>query len=227
MRSRSPTKHLASALVGGTLITLAFAIGPSCLQVYRYDWLPTTLVAASSDEAPDGLRTITWKSNPLGDQLETFKSRGAYYTGLPLIVEKERLRAWMWLPHMAAWKNDLVEPWNEEFTVSFATGWPWRAVVGTHVRRTEQIGGRTDHSVAGGVLINDPVLEKILLPLRPLPLGFALDVLFWSTLVGMALWGARQTRAALRRRRGLCPHCGHSAIANSERCPECGIAVRS
>ena len=62
------------------------------------------------------------------------------------------------------------------------------------------------------------------IPLRPLPLGFAINTLFYAALIlipwELAGWGVR----ARRRRRALCPRCAHSlaGLPDHAPCPECG-----
>jgi hypothetical protein len=59
------------------------------------------------------------------------------------------------------------------------------------------------------------------LPLRPLPLLFAADVVIWG--LGALLVSALFTliRRAWRTRRGCCPACGYPA-SRAAACPECG-----
>lgn len=67
--------------------------------------------------------------------------------------------------------------------------------------------------------------EQIALPLRPRPLGFAVNTIFyaliafglWSGLVG-AIGSVRRSR---RRRRGRCIACGYE-LGGVSTCPECG-----
>lgn len=68
--------------------------------------------------------------------------------------------------------------------------------------------------------------EKAALPVRIVPLGFAVNVLCFGTpfaaimLIPMAI-GAR------RRRTGRCAGCGHQLAIGQDRCPECGGRVDS
>lgn len=61
-------------------------------------------------------------------------------------------------------------------------------------------------------------------PLRPLPLGFAADTLFYAASLWAVLGGPRRIRRSLRKRRGQCPACGYP-VGDAEVCSECGGAV--
>lgn len=66
------------------------------------------------------------------------------------------------------------------------------------------------------------------LPLRPLPLGFAINTLFYATLVFFTFETLGWARRARRRTRGLCARCAHSlqGLPEAAPCPECGRAPR-
>jgi hypothetical protein len=57
------------------------------------------------------------------------------------------------------------------------------------------------------------------IPFRVLPLGFALNSLFYALLVLLLF----RVRALWRRHRGLCERCRYPLL-RSERCPECGLS---
>jgi hypothetical protein len=213
---------LTRSLLGGILITAAYAMVPHLVNAYRMEWLPTEVIAADSADSSDGLRTIAWKSTPLGDRLETFKTRGVFYTGLPLIIDRERLRAWDWLPHMAGWQEDPPGSWNEEHVITMTTGWPWRAVIGTHIRRTDNQSALTTHEADGGLLIENAWRGKVLIPYRPWFAGLFLDIALWTAVLHVLAWAAHAFRSDRRRRRGRCAACGHPVEAAGGTCPECG-----
>lgn len=64
------------------------------------------------------------------------------------------------------------------------------------------------------------------LPIYILPLGFALDTLFYAAVWFVPLFGIRSARRAIRRRRGLCTRCAYDlkGLAPGSPCPECGHA---
>ncbi len=77
-------------------------------------------------------------------------------------------------------------------------------------------------------LLADPAitwhLETRVLPLRPLPLGFAINTIFYATLLWLLIPGPFVLRRFLRVRRGLCPTCAYPMGASSV-CTECGCGL--
>ncbi len=60
----------------------------------------------------------------------------------------------------------------------------------------------------------------------PLWLGFALNTIFYATLLWLLIPGPFTLRRLLRLRRGLCPKCAYP-IGESAVCTECGRALPS
>ncbi|MFT5422611.1 MAG: hypothetical protein ACI89L_000376 [Phycisphaerales bacterium] len=67
------------------------------------------------------------------------------------------------------------------------------------------------------------------LPLRPLPLGFAINTLLYAGIVFGTWEGLGYARRARRRRKGLCAKCAHSldGLPDSAPCPECGTLPKA
>ena len=65
------------------------------------------------------------------------------------------------------------------------------------------------------------------LPLRPMPLGFAVDTLLFAALMWASVRGDRAWRLSRRRRRGRCANCNYdrTGLAPGAVCPECGAAA--
>jgi hypothetical protein len=62
-----------------------------------------------------------------------------------------------------------------------------------------------------------------LLPLRPIPSGFAVNTLFYAAILWLLIGGPFVLRRLIRRQRGRCPKCGYDLRhALSGGCPECG-----
>ncbi len=61
-------------------------------------------------------------------------------------------------------------------------------------------------------------------PLRPLWPGFALNTLFYATVLGLLIPGPFALRRFIRRRRGLCTKCAYP-MGESDVCTECGTAL--
>ena len=72
--------------------------------------------------------------------------------------------------------------------------------------------------------------EDVVLPLHPIPIGFAVDTALYSCLWALVLIAPRQLRRTMQHRRGACVQCGYDLIGiplredGSRTCPECGIA---
>ena len=58
----------------------------------------------------------------------------------------------------------------------------------------------------------------------PIPLGLLINAAAWSAPICLLLLLTRESRRAMRRRLGLCSHCGYDLRATPENapCPECG-----
>ncbi|MCA9283328.1 MAG: hypothetical protein H6812_01395 [Phycisphaeraceae bacterium] len=59
------------------------------------------------------------------------------------------------------------------------------------------------------------------MPLRPLPLGFTINTLFYAALVFFPLFGISALKRHRRIRRGHCTNCAYD-LAGLPICPECG-----
>ncbi len=64
------------------------------------------------------------------------------------------------------------------------------------------------------------------LPLRPIWPGFAVNTLFYATILWLLLLGPFVLRRFLRLRRGLCPRCAYQ-MGESAVCSECGVELPS
>lgn len=66
------------------------------------------------------------------------------------------------------------------------------------------------------------------IPVRPMPLGFAANTLFYATPFLLFFFGVPSLRGYVRRKRGLCSRCAYdrSGLSPTEACPECGDTPR-
>ena len=153
-----------------------------------------------------------------------------------------------WTAEDKAWSMDLSQPMVHRSAIRavlqsmrtaeqdstrgdfvFAFGWPLRCVW-CHAQNA-------DFWLAPTAAPSDPALDLSrkpapgergiarLLPLRPLWLGIAGNVGFYSA-IWFALLSVPAMRRALRRRRGRCGRCGYMLKGISgAKCPECGAAI--
>ncbi len=64
----------------------------------------------------------------------------------------------------------------------------------------------------------------VMVPIRPVRPGFALNTIFYATLLWLLIPGPFALRRFLRVRRGLCPKCAYP-MGESSVCTECGGAL--
>lgn len=110
--------------------------------------------------------------------------------------------------------------------ITHAAGWPMPAL-----SCREDVFASPSHRVMKGAWAKVGVRGYPLrwVPLVPMPLGFAVDVMFWTVFVIGVFFGLTRSRAWLRRRRGLCPGCAYhrAGLPDGAKCPECGLAASS
>ncbi len=66
--------------------------------------------------------------------------------------------------------------------------------------------------------------ERVVIPLRPIWPGFAVNTLFYATILWLLIPGPFVLRRFLRLRRGLCSQCAYP-MGESAVCTECGGAL--
>lgn len=139
-----------------------------------------------------------------------------------------------------------IEIWppgvNRGVTDRLRSGWPLPAfecrVIHEHREqikytvRAEQMGRGWQGRIwlLDGITIpQGSVLRPIprrYLPVRPLPVGLAVNTAFLAGGLWFALFGWRVIRRAMRTRRGQCASCGYP-VPSAQACPECGAPARS
>ncbi len=85
--------------------------------------------------------------------------------------------------------------------------------------------GLPGFTVLDGIEVGSPPdnanIRSISLPLRPIWPGFAINTLFYGTLLWLLIYGLSVLRRFVRVRRGLCPKCAYP-MGESHVCTECG-----
>lgn len=117
-----------------------------------------------------------------------------------------------------------------------ATGWPWVSMWSSY---DQQPGGgywwfKSHSGIKVSAAPANPDYRSVLsprelaLPLRIVPGGFALGVLFWAALWWLVLFGRRAAVRFVRIRRGRCPACAYDrrGLGPDTPCPECGLMAR-
>ena len=118
----------------------------------------------------------------------------------------------------------LNPPLTSHPTIEDVRGWPTLAMHCTVWEAPDGLG------VWGGIPLainrsHKTVIEAARsLPLRPIWPGFALNTVFYATLLWLLIPGPFVLRRFLRLRRGLCPKCAYP-MGESSVCTECGGAL--
>jgi len=84
----------------------------------------------------------------------------------------------------------------------------WGALAGTSNRSTHWI----------------PELNSVVLPLKPIWLGFAINVVFYATSIAGIVIIYNGFVFMRRRQMGMCGNCGYMRFDSNECCPECGLS---
>lgn len=109
------------------------------------------------------------------------------------------------------------------------SGWPFRCFASEAWYRSDPHGGYEPmpefHWNAHIGMIGG---QHILVPLRPLPFAFLLNVAFWASVTWALVAAPREFRRRRRAKYGRCTACGYEIgrfdVKRPERCPECGAA---
>jgi hypothetical protein len=100
-----------------------------------------------------------------------------------------------------------------------SAGLPRRAFSGIFAQ-----GASSTAVIAPPVSLTRPGTGVRALPLGILPLGFALNTLFYAAVLLGVVEGVAFARRRVRRAKGRCPSCGYdrAGLAEGSACPECG-----
>ena len=130
-------------------------------------------------------------------------------------------------------------PWDYAHQVQ--AGWPLTSVEGERweigvayrsfiralIAPTPTTSGGAVYAASVGIQRSSstgPALR--LLPFRPLPLGFAINTIFYATLLWLLIFGMSALRRYWRVEQGFCPKCAYP-MGESSVCTECGCGLRA
>ncbi len=102
-----------------------------------------------------------------------------------------------------------------------ASGWPARSLSG-EFWDSHGLGKLPPWSERRAVYVY--VNESFVIPLRPIWPGFAVNTIFYATILWLLIAAPFALRRFLRLRRGLCPKCAYPT-GESAVCTECGITL--
>ena len=191
---------------------------------------------ACASQQPTWRRQVT-ESPPAGYALEFeqfLRSRLTFREVFPQLLRRcgrISIRATGWRANLhygdAAWGS---APQLTLEVRRLVAGWPFPSLAGEH--HWIRYPASQEHAYFGAIPFGDPkpasgngAVPFSFLPFRPLPAGFAANLLLY-TLIIWSLWlSALTLRRALRRRRNRCPACGYP-VGSSSFCTECGGSVR-
>lgn len=93
---------------------------------------------------------------------------------------------------------------------------------------TIRIGFAAGNCARAGIMIEPPIgldTENLrLFPLRPIPLGFVINTIFYATTLRLLFAAPGLVRRRRSIRRGLCAHCAYP-VGSSPICTECGKPI--
>ncbi|MEE8156293.1 MAG: hypothetical protein V3T53_15170 [Phycisphaerales bacterium] len=133
------------------------------------------------------------------------------------------------------WASDLLPLKPPEGVLGNAavegSGWPAVAMRTRFDEFAGQLGGQSIRQVTEGILLTPKAAVRRgcmlyrakALPLRPLWPGFAVNTIFYATVLWLLTLGPFIARHAIRHKRRLCPKCAYFlGQAYGRGCPECG-----
>ena len=107
----------------------------------------------------------------------------------------------------------------------YAAGWPLCCLHGARLPRDQFVSAM---AAPEWLHPRRDFFDARALPLRPIWPGFAINTIFYATILWLLIPGPFVLRRYIRRKRGLCVACGYDLRhAEHDACPECGAAIPS
>ncbi|GAB5495760.1 MAG: hypothetical protein Phyf2KO_08400 [Phycisphaerales bacterium] len=172
--------------------------------VISYEQPSDPLLMPGLHEPPAGWDVRTWV------EFEGFGVGGVWVSEMP------------WVASTLGW----IEDSQNRIKIRYFAGWPLRCLV-----RSDRFDSRFDYSAeqrAWDVGMRSPWRKHMaggyrrdLLAIRPMPIRFLANTLFWGLIAWIPLRGIGLYRLRRRISRGLCIKCAYQ-LGSIETCPECG-----
>lgn len=222
---RSALRLLGSSLLVAVLATVLLSWGGAWLV--QTSWrMGGDVVAADGANDVDGDFSrnvgVAWLTQAEADLVLTNRSENVFRTGIPMIIAPERIDEVRWLPNVASLYDRLPSGCNDEAGTAILSGWPMRAMVGVGYTRTSNSTPTVEYASRWAIPVGSTASGRVILPLRPLWPGFAVNVVLLAAVIASLRGGARALRNARRRAAGRCLGCGHPLAFEQKACPECG-----
>ncbi len=133
-----------------------------------------------------------------------------------------------WSSVSAAWVKDTPESEDSGWHIYLETsvieaGWPMRSLFGCYLIDDWDSGDGWERGFIDSPLWADRNAQRSL-PIEPIWPGFALNTLFYATILYLLFAAPGVVRRRIRTKRGQCPACAYP-IGTSEVCTECGALL--
>ncbi len=131
--------------------------------------------------------------------------------------------------------HSIVEDEDRDITQVLGVGWPLPALWCAPATADPMGSDEIDHPAVGGIALESRpppywrTFRVRTLPLRPIWVGFAINSVFYASVLWMLMLCPHTLRRVIRRKRGWCVECGYDLRGASGgnsggggACPECG-----
>lgn len=224
MLARVLFSRVAAAIGIGMLATIATAWGAAIGSNWPWNFRQNMVQGTSHKTVPawefTQVRTpagVTNQCRPLCSQIDLRRREGANSH----LVDSWSMMRTPPTPGLLD-EESLRYVWFTETVV----GWPMLALATNSVHDSRKLykpGATASSLIESRWAIAVGIHGKLhQLPLRPMPLGFAVNTLAFGSIAWPVLTAVAALRRSVRRRRGGCARCGYAIDAAGGLCPECG-----